>query len=244
MRRKYIVGNWKMNGLKAAIGEAQAIADGAKVHSAVDVAICPPFTLLSAMHAQCGDLSVGGQDCHTENSGAFTGSIAAPMLVDAGASLVIVGHSERRDGLGETSALVKEKAEAALAAGLNVIVCVGEALAVREAGDAESFVLTQIRESLPASIAENAGRVAVAYEPIWAIGTGRTASLEDIAAMHHAIRTALGAQADIVRVLYGGSVSPDNAADILRVDNVDGALVGGASLTAAKFLPIVAAAQQ
>ena len=244
MRKKYIVGNWKMNGTKGAVGEARAIADAAKAQGAADVAICPPFTLLTDMHAQCPDLAIGGQDCHTENNGAFTGSIAAPMLVDAGATLVIVGHSERRDGLGETSALVQKKAEAALAAGLNVIICVGESLAVREAGEAESFVLTQIRESLPTSVGEHAARIAVAYEPIWAIGTGRTASLEDIAAMHGAIRGALGAQADVVRVLYGGSVSPDNAADILRIDNVDGVLVGGASLTAAKFLPIVAAAQQ
>ena len=242
-RRKYVVGNWKMNGLRAALGEAEAIFAAARGHTAVDVALCPPFTLIGAMAAGGG--SVGGQDCHAQASGAFTGSVSAPMLADAGASLVIVGHSERREGFGETDADVKAKAEAALAAGLAVILCVGESRAVRESGGAIDHVLKQVRESLPDDFERAA--LAIAYEPIWAIGTGLVPTTEDVAAMHGSIRAALseriGAGAAEVRILYGGSVTGDNAAELLGAGDVDGALVGGASLTAAKFVPIIEAAR-
>lgn len=231
-----------MNGTTATLVEAQAIASAVRKYRAVDVALCPPATLVAAMAALTPDLAVGGQDCHAAPAGAHTGSVSAAMLADAGARLVIVGHSERRDGLGEDNATVKAKAEAALAAGLDVILCVGESLAVREGGGAEALVLSQVVHSLPALDAATAHRIAIAYEPIWAIGTGRTATLADIAAMHGAIRAALGAHADMIRLLYGGSVTPDNAAGILTTANVDGALVGGASLTAAKFVPIIGAA--
>ncbi|APZ98381.1 triose-phosphate isomerase [Sphingopyxis sp. QXT-31] len=242
-RRKYVVGNWKMNGLSDAVAEAQAIFAAAGEHPAVDVAICPPFTLIGAMAAALPDAAIGGQDCHAVASGAYTGSVSAAMLLDAGAALVIVGHSERREGCGERDADVKAKAEAALAAGLDVILCVGEPRAVRESGDAISYVLAQVRESLPEDF--DPARLAIAYEPIWAIGTGLVPTVEDVAAMHGAIRAALaeriGAGAETVRLLYGGSVNGENAAELLDAGDVDGALVGGASLTAAKFLPIVAA---
>ena len=242
MRRSYIVGNWKMNGSKAALGEAEAIAVAAAVHPEVDVALCPPFTLVAAMAAAIPALAVGGQDCHASASGAFTGSISAAMLVDAGAKLVILGHSERREGLAESSDLVKRKVEAALAAGLGVILCVGESLDVREGGNAEAFVLEQLAASLPYALLADPSRVAIAYEPIWAIGTGRVASVEDIAAMHGVIRGALGEAGEAMAILYGGSVTAENASAILALEDVDGALVGGASLTAAKFVPIVEAA--
>lgn len=243
-RRKYVVGNWKMNGLTAALGEAQAIFAAIASHPDVDVALCPPFTLIAAMAAAAPDAAIGGQDCHSAASGAFTGSVAAAMLADAGAGLVIVGHSERRDGCGESDAEVKAKAETALAAGLSVILCVGESREIRESGGAIGHVLAQVRESLPDSF--DAARLAIAYEPIWAIGTGLVPTIEDVAAMHGAIRAALSARIDDaserLRILYGGSVNADNAAELLDAGDVDGALVGGASLTAAKFVPIVAAA--
>ncbi len=242
MRRKYVVGNWKMNGGKAALNQAAAIAELALANRRVDVAICPPFTLISAMVSACPDLVVGGQDCHAQLAGAFTGSISAAMLVDAGAKLVILGHSERREGLGESSAMVRAKLDAALVAGLRVILCVGESLEVREAGGAIDYVLRQLGDSMAYALLADQSRVAIAYEPIWAIGTGRTAGLDDIAQMHAAIRTALGDAGEIMAILYGGSVSADNAAEIFRLNDVDGALVGGASLTAAKFAPIVTAA--
>ncbi|WOF44648.1 triose-phosphate isomerase [Sphingopyxis indica] len=242
VRRKYVVGNWKMNGLSGALAEAEAIFAGARAHEAVDVALCPPFTLIGPMAALGG--ATGGQDCHPQPSGAFTGSVSAPMLADAGAALVIVGHSERREGFAERDADVKAKAGAALAAGLSVILCVGEPLAVRESGGAIDYVLAQVQGSLPGDF--DPARLAVAYEPIWAIGTGRVPTIEDVAAMHGAIRAALsdriGEGAAAVRLLYGGSVNGDNAADLLGARDVDGALVGGASLTAAKFLPIIEAA--
>ncbi len=243
-RRKYVVGNWKMNGLSVSIADAQAIFAGAAGHPAVDVALCPPFTLVGAMAAAIPGAAVGGQDCHSAASGAFTGSVAAPMLVDAGARLVIVGHSERREGFDESDDDVRAKAEAALAAGLSVILCVGEPLAVRESDGAIEYVLLQIAGSVPETF--DPQRLAIAYEPIWAIGTGLVPTLDDVAAMHGAIRGALadrfGAAADEMRILYGGSVNGDNAAELLGAGDVDGALVGGASLTAAKFLPIVEAA--
>ncbi|MBA3941308.1 MAG: triose-phosphate isomerase [Sphingopyxis sp.] len=243
-RRKYVVGNWKMNGLTGAIGEAQAIFAAAADHDGVDVAICPPFTLIGAMVAAAPGSAVGGQDCHNAASGAFTGSVAAPMLVDAGASLVIVGHSERREGYSESDVDVRAKAQAALGAGLSVILCVGEPRAVREAGGAIEYVLAQVAGSVPDDF--DAARLAIAYEPIWAIGTGLVPTVGDVEAMHGAIRAALagrfGAAAGEMRILYGGSVNGDNAAELLGAGDVDGALVGGASLTAAKFVPIVAAA--
>lgn len=243
MRHPLIVGNWKMNGTTAALGEAEAIAAHAATLPGIDAALCPPATLIAAMVARVGDLPVGGQDCHAEPAGAFTGSIAADMLIDAGARWVIVGHSERREAFGETDAMVRAKAEAALAAGLSVILCVGESLSVREAGEAEGHVLRQVDGSLPAG---DVTRMALAYEPIWAIGTGRTATPDDVQAMHGAIRAALseriGADADVVRLLYGGSVTGDTAPGLLSLPDVDGALVGGASLTAAKFGPIMDAA--
>lgn len=245
MRRKYIVGNWKMNGTRANLDEARAIAAAAALHPGVDTALCPPATLIAAMAAAVGpDFAVGGQDCHASASGAFTGSVAAAMLADAGATLTIVGHSERREGCGETDADVRAKAEAALAAGLSVILCVGEPRAVRESGDAISFVLEQVAGSLPQG--HDPACLAIAYEPIWAIGTGLVPTTADVAAMHGAIRAALAGQdtalAAASRLLYGGSVNGDNAAELLGAGNVDGALVGGASLTAAKFVPIIAAA--
>lgn len=243
-RRKYVVGNWKMNGLAGAIGEAQAIFAAGADHPGVDVAICPPFTLIGAMAAAVPGHAVGGQDCHSAASGAFTGSVAAPMLVDAGASLVIVGHSERREGFGESDADVRAKAEAGLGAGLSVILCVGEPREVRESGGAIDYVLAQVAGSVPDDF--DAARLAIAYEPIWAIGTGLVPTVGDVEAMHGAIRAALaqrfGAAAEEMRILYGGSVNGDNAAELLGASDVDGALVGGASLTAAKFVPIVEAA--
>ena len=242
MRRSYIVGNWKMNGTRATLHEAEAIDVVARANPGVDVAICPPFTLVASAAQAVPALAIGGQDCHPAAAGAFTGSVSAAMLADAGAKLVILGHSERREGLGETNDMVKRKIEAALGAGLGVILCVGESLAVREAGEAETHVLGQLGASLPYAILADPSRVAIAYEPIWAIGTGRTASIADIAAMHGAIRTALGDAGAEMAILYGGSVTADNAADILALADVDGALVGGASLTAAKFTPIIEAA--
>lgn len=244
MRRSYVVGNWKMNGGKAALAEIAAIAAVAAEHPQVDVAICPPFTLLAAAAAAAPQLAIGGQDCHQAHNGAYTGSIAAAMLVDAGAKLVILGHSERREGLGETSALIKSKVEAALAVGLGVILCVGESLDVREQGVAEAYVLDQLGASLPYAMLAEPSRVAIAYEPIWAIGTGRTASVDDIAAMHGAIRNALGDAGEDMALLYGGSVTAENAGAILALEDVDGALVGGASLTAAKLAPIIEAASR
>ncbi|MEQ1688574.1 MAG: triose-phosphate isomerase [Sphingopyxis sp.] len=242
MRRKYVVGNWKMNGTRSSIGEAQAIAALAAAHTGIDVAICPPVTLVAACVAACPNLAIGAQDCHNAASGAFTGSISAAMLVDAGARTVILGHSERREGLGETSALVRAKAEAALDAGLEAILCVGEPLALREGGRAIAYVTEQLRQSWPDAVGRDPALLIIAYEPIWAIGTGRTAEPRDITEMHGAIRSALGAAGGDIAILYGGSVSGDNAAAILALSDVDGALVGGASLSAAKFAPIIAAA--
>lgn len=245
--RPLIAGNWKMNGLAQALDQARAVAAGLEERPAgARVAICPPATLLDRLSQALEGSTVltGGQDCHVKTSGAHTGDIAAPMLVDAGAALVILGHSERRDDHGETSALVAAKVEAALAAGLEPIICVGESLQQREAGSALAVVTGQVRESLPAVLAGQT--FAVAYEPIWAIGTGRVATLPDIEEMHAAIRAELvalfGEHGATVPILYGGSVKPDNAAEILRTAEVGGALVGGASLKASDFLAIIAAA--
>lgn len=242
--RKYIVGNWKMNGDRAAIGEALAIAAKAAELDTIDTAICPPATLIALMADSVPGFTVGGQDCHVEPKGAYTGCISAPMLKDAGASLTIVGHSERRQDFDESDELVRAKAESALAAGLGVILCVGEPKPVRESGEAEAYVMNQLDGSLPDVAADSA--FAVAYEPIWAIGTGLTPTAEDVRVMHAMIRGKLmdryGDKGRETRILYGGSVTGDNADELLAVDNVDGALVGGASLTAAKFVPIMEAA--
>lgn len=243
--RPFIVGNWKMNGLRAQLAEARAIDRGAARYAGVRVAIAPPYTLIAAMVEDEQAIAVGGQDCHAEASGAFTGDVSAAMLKDAGASFVIVGHSERRARHGESDAEVRAKAEAALAAGLEAIVCVGETEAQRDAGSAEAVVCGQIDASLPQGEGV-ASRLTVAYEPVWAIGTGRVPSPADVAAMHSAIRARLvalfGDDGGDVSILYGGSVNAANAAELLAVDEVGGALVGGASLAAESFLAIVAAA--
>lgn len=241
----FIVGNWKMNGTRAMLSEARAIDRGAARCPGVRVGIAPPFTLIGAMAEAVQAAHVGAQDCHTAASGPFTGDVSAPMLNDAGAQFVIVGHSERRALHGESDAVVKAKAEAALAAGIEVIVCVGETEAERDAGQAEAVVTAQLAGSLPQGD-DCAARVTVAYEPVWAIGTGRVPSLDDIGAMHSAIRATLntiyGEGSAAVRILYGGSVNAANASELLAVGEVGGALVGGASLTAESFLAIVLAA--
>ena len=241
-RRRLIAGNWKMNGSGPALGELAVIARAAVEHDGVDVALCLPATLIARAAAAAPGLAIGGQDVHAEASGAHTGCIAAAMLIDAGATLTIVGHSERRQGQHETDADVRAKAQAALAAGLHVILCVGESDAVRTSGDAVAHVIAQLDASLP----DDPSRLSIAYEPIWAIGTGKVASTANIARMHLALRQRLvatyGEAGDATRILYGGSVKASNAAEIFAVPNVDGALVGGASLTAADFVPIIEAA--
>jgi len=247
-RRTLIAGNWKMNGLRAdGVALARAVADGAAGGAAqgVDILVCPPATLLVPVgEALAGTpVALGAQDCHPAAKGAHTGDVSAAMLADAGCAYAIVGHSERRRDHGEGDALVKAKAEAAVAAGLVAIVCVGETEAERDAGRAAEVVGAQIDGSLPAGA--SAATVVVAYEPVWAIGTGRTPTPEDIAAMHAGVRRRLGAHladADRVRILYGGSVKASNAAAILALPHVDGALVGGASLDAGEFLAIARAA--
>lgn len=241
----YIVGNWKMNGTRAMLNEARAIDRSAARFPKVQVALAPPATLLYRTRDAVEFIGVGGQDCHAAESGAFTGDISAPMLKDAGADFTIVGHSERRTIHGETDADVKAKAEAALSAGLAVILCVGETEAQRDSGDAENVVASQIDGSSPRGDAAPE-KLSVAYEPVWAIGTGRVPSIEDVAAMHKAIRAKLvaiyGDAGTEVRILYGGSVKADNASELLSVPDVGGALVGGASLSAESFLAIVGAA--
>lgn len=242
--RKLAAGNWKMNGLSESLTEIDALA--ASVGSAsCDVLICPPATLIAPMAARAAGtpVSVGGQDCHTANSGAHTGDVSAGMIADAGGSYVIVGHSERRTDHGETDALIRAKAEAAWNAGLIAIICVGETLEQREAGDTLSVVGGQLSGSLPdGATAEN---TVVAYEPVWAIGTGKVPTLDEIAEVHTDIRNRLMERfpdhAAGIRLLYGGSVKPSNATEIFGVANVDGALVGGASLKAADFSGIVTA---
>jgi triosephosphate isomerase (TIM) len=245
MQLPYIVGNWKMNGLRGMLVEARAIDRAAQRYPKVQVALAPPGTLIHRMNEMVQNIGVGGQDCHTMDSGAFTGDISAAMLKDAGATFTIVGHSERRATYGETDAIVRAKAESAIAAGLAVIVCVGETEAQRDSGEAESIVTSQVRGSLPGGD-EITARLSIAYEPVWAIGTGRVPSVEDVASMHRAIRATLieilGESGKDVRILYGGSVKPDNAAELLGADEVGGALVGGASLTAESFIGIVDAA--
>ena len=245
VRSKLIAGNWKMNGTAEALAEIAAMADAARdMADHVTVAVCPPATLIDRARAVAGDgpLVIGAQDVHAAASGAFTGCVSAAMLHDAGASLVIVGHSERRAAHHATAAAVRAKAEAVLAAGLTAIGCVGETAAQRDAGTTLTVIGGQLDDSLPGS----ATGLAVAYEPVWAIGSGLTPTAGQVGGIHAAIRTNLvaryGDAGDSVPILYGGSVKPGNAAELLAVPDVDGALVGGASLTAADFLAIVRAA--
>jgi triosephosphate isomerase (TIM) len=243
MRRRLVAGNWKMNGGPASEAELAALR-AAHPTPRAEILVCPPATLIAQFRKH--DVPLGGQDCHPEPDGAHTGDIAAEMLRDAGAGAVIVGHSERRADHGEDDALVAAKVRAAWRAGLIAIVCVGETEAQRDAGEAVDVVRGQLQGSLPGGA--TASTLVVAYEPVWAIGTGRTPTLEEIGAMHASIRATLRAvvgpdEAEGIRILYGGSVKPGNAAEIFAVPDVDGALVGGASLKAADFGAIVAAAE-
>ncbi|WP_350334045.1 triose-phosphate isomerase [Coralliovum pocilloporae] len=242
-----VAGNWKMNGLKEALSEFQAMGKGygAELQSAVDLMICPPATLLYTMSVSAvgSGITTGGQDCHQNASGAHTGDLSAEMLSDAGASAVIVGHSERRADHGESDGTVKAKAEAGWRAGLIAIVCVGETEAERDQGATLDRIGSQVAGSVPDGA--RADNTVVAYEPVWAIGTGRTPSAVDVAEVHAHIRKELtdrfGEEGAQMRILYGGSVKPGNAKELMAVENVDGALVGGASLKAADFLGIAAA---
>ncbi len=251
--RPLVAGNWKMNGLKAALATAVEVGRGydAETRGKVDVLVCPPATLLFTMTSALIGTGIftGGQDCHAKPSGAFTGDLSAAMLVDAGAAYVIVGHSERRTLHAEISAEVKAKAEAALAAFLTPIICIGETLAEREGGKAVTVVRRQLRGSVPEGTAGqgvSGSAIVIAYEPVWAIGTGKIPTMADVTEIHAEIRTELGkligkTEAAKVRILYGGSVKPSNAAELMALPNVNGALVGGASLQAADFLGIVKA---
>ncbi len=245
MKRKLAAGNWKMNGTNASLGEITALAAS---HPApgVDILICPPATLLVQAAALTADhpMMIGAQDCHPAPSGAHTGDLSAPMLADAGAGAVILGHSERRENHHETNALVAEKARAAHAADLIAVICLGETLAQREAAQTLDVIASQMRASLPDSA--RAANTVIAYEPVWAIGTGLTPTAAQIAEVHGLLRSLLaerlGApEADALRLLYGGSVKPSNALEIFEIPNVDGALVGGASLKASDFSPIITA---
>jgi triosephosphate isomerase len=244
LRRKLVAGNWKMNGSIAHLGELAAIAEAARGAGGVDVAICPPFTLIATALTRAGGLIVGAQDCHAAASGAHTGCVSAAMIKEAGGKLAIVGHSERRAEQCESDAAVRAKAEAALAAGLAAIVCVGESEAERAAGRHLKVVAKMLAGSLPDESGE--GELIVAYEPVWAIGTGKVATPADVAEMHAAIRAALaqryGEAGERLRILYGGSVNAGNCAGLFAIPDVDGALVGGASLTAEGFVPIIEAA--
>ncbi|MBW3245707.1 triose-phosphate isomerase [Epibacterium sp. DP7N7-1] len=242
MARKLAAGNWKMNGTGDSLAELEALAKG-DLPKGVDVLICPPATLISRAAEHADKIAIGGQDCHAAASGAHTGDLSAEMLRDAGASYVILGHSERRADHGESDEMVRAKTDAAHGANLVAVVCIGETLEEREAGSTLQVVGMQLAGSLPDGV--TAQNTVVAYEPVWAIGTGKVPTLEQIAEVHNALRDALvqrfgNAGAD-VPLLYGGSVKPGNAAEIFAVSNVDGALVGGASLKSADFAPIIAA---
>ena len=242
--RPLIAGNWKMNGLRASIVEFEAMLAGASQISAkADLMVCPPATLIAALANKAGNartLLIGGQDCHPSPSGAHTGDISAEMLADAGATAVIVGHSERRTDHGESDAMVRQKTEAAWRAGLTAIVCIGETQAQRDGGQALAICGAQLKGSLPDGC--QADNLVVAYEPVWAIGTGRTPTVENVKEVHDFIRNNLinrfNKEGAGIRLLYGGSVKPSNAAELMAVANVNGALVGGASLKASDFLAI------
>jgi triosephosphate isomerase (TIM) len=244
--RALVAGNWKMNGTTASLGELRLLAEMLKgVELSCDVMVCPPASLLMAAHrlTRSAPISLGAQDCHPEPHGPHTGDIAAEMLKDAGATAVIVGHSERRIGHGESSGLVRGKAQAAHRAGLTAIICIGETFNDRQHGDTLRVVSAQIRGSVPER--SNGANTVVAYEPVWAIGTGLTPSPGEISEVHSHIRTDLtqflGKGADLMPILYGGSVKPANAGQLMAIANVNGALVGGASLGAADFIGIIKA---
>ncbi len=243
MKRKLAAGNWKMNGTTASLAELQALV---AIHTSpsVDILICPPATLIAQAAGLCAGspVMIGAQDCHAAASGAHTGDISAPMLADAGAKAVILGHSERRENYNESSGLVAEKTKATHAAGLIAVVCLGETLAQREGAQTLDVIAEQLAESLPGGA--TGATTVIAYEPIWAIGTGLTPTLAQIGEVHDFIRTRLGDRfgadtAQAFRLLYGGSVKPENAAEIFATSNVDGALVGGASLKFSDFSPII-----
>jgi len=244
--RPLIAGNWKMNGLKASLAEFEAMLKGAQaVADKTDLLVCPPATLIATFAEKARgakNLSVGAQDCHPKPSGAHTGDLSAEMLADAGATAVIVGHSERRADHGETDALVRQKAEAAWRAGLRAIVCIGETQQQRDRGQTIEICGTQLAASLPDGA--TADNLTIAYEPVWAIGTGHTPTTKDVEQVHRFIRDSLNSrfkgEGARMRILYGGSVKPSNAAELLAITNVDGALVGGASLKASDFLAIAA----
>ncbi len=244
MRRKLAAGNWKMNGSRASLDMLETLAAAHRV-STCDIVICPPHPLLFPAAKICGSgpVQVGAQDCHTAAKGAHTGDIAAGLIAETGARYVIVGHSERREAHGESDAQVRAKAEAAIAAGLTAIVCIGESLEQREAGEALGVIKAQLAGSVPDG--STGATLVVAYEPIWAIGTGKIPTLEQIAEVHASLRAELvgrfGDTGKGIRLLYGGSVKPENAAGIFAIADVDGALVGGASLKAEDFSPIIAA---
>lgn len=245
MRRKLAAGNWKMNGIEAGLGEVSTLAD-AHPSKTVDILLCPPATLLDRMSMQTKDTSVatGGQDCHPAPNGAHTGDISAEMIADAGGTHVILGHSERRTNHAEQDELVHDKTKAAWEAGLIAIVCVGETEAERRAARTLDVIATQMSDSIPDGATDDT--LVIAYEPVWAIGTGMVPTLEQIGEVHDFMRTRITerfgeAVGQSVRLLYGGSVKPSNASEIFDVSNVDGALVGGASLKAADFSGIVAA---
>ena len=250
--KKLVAGNWKMHGLSSDLAEVKAIADASRQYSEeVDVALCVPAILIERAARAVPGFDIGGQDVHQADKGAYTGCVSAQMLLDAGARLTIVGHSERRDAQRESDEEVRGKAESALRCGLDVILCVGESLEMREQGSAVATVLAQLDGSLPPQPSaprtlKSFAQLAVAYEPIWAIGTGKIATSGEIAEMHSAIRGRLvdryGPAGEDLRILYGGSVKAQNAAEIFSIADVDGALVGGASLKSADFMPIVAAA--
>jgi len=241
--RTLLAGNWKMNGLHASLAEIRALMRSVGQRPAADIIICPPATLIAeaARTVESAPIEIGGQDCHAESSGAFTGEISAEMLRDAGATAVIVGHSERRQYHGETDAIVAAKLAAASRAGLEPILCIGESEAQRDRGEAVPVVRRQLSESTNAKF--KPAELTVAYEPVWAIGTGRTPKPEDIVQMHEAVRALLterfGLEGAQIRILYGGSVKPDNAGEILSLPGVGGVLIGGASLKAADFLSIL-----
>ncbi len=246
INRKYIVGNWKMNGLLEQLSDISAIAAIAGEHPNVDVGICPPVTLIASAVASIPGFAIGAQDCHFNESGAHTGNVSAAMIKEVGATYSILGHSERRADHGERDADVKAKAETAHAAGLGAIICVGETEEERDAGQAVAVVTGQLAGSFPDG--PSADWLTIAYEPVWAIGTGRVPEASDVQEMHAAIRDKLGELmsdgSDAVRILYGGSMNGSNASELLAVPNVDGGLVGGASLNAEKFGPIIEAASK
>ena len=242
-RTPFLVGNWKMNGLRSSLEELEKIAVGVAAYDGVRVAVCLPATLIERAWHHTKGIEIGAQDCHMFAEGAFTGRVSASMLFDAGARVVILGHSECRTQEIETDELVRQKAESALSVGLAAIICVGETQWARRHRNECIVVESQLHGSLPAA---HSDKLAVAYEPTWAIGTGRTPTTEEIDAMHCVIRSVLtrkyGESADGIPILYGGSAGPRNASALLAIDAVDGLLVGGASLHAESFLPIVAAA--